>query len=475
MPMSTRPGCQRGILAGVCGLAIGLVRSSAGAAEFSADLPDPPALPYMPPVPAADFDPLQGMDVNGRIPRVPLPDDIPHPERWRYVPEGRIKPGNVLDRFMVSSFIAPIVYYEEAVGAGGGISLTDIDFREQRRQEFAGIYAARTTLGQEDYGVIWQRWLDHRDLPGGGVATEERSWVRVQLSYDNTLTDRFYGLGAETRSGDETSYSDRSEVLGVLLQSSVPHAGDDWVVVAGTHAEHHRLGSGHVSGWPSTEQIYPALVADGDDRQSVWLTAAVRYDTRDSQTNPYRGGLIEAGIDAQPWSREEGQPGVDSGEIWHVNGSYALPLPGLLHSGGDANEENPPTDVLAIGGFITWADGDLPFWELPSLGGANTLRGYIGGRWTDRAAWHLALEYRLWVIPRGMRLTDSIRIERFGVAPFVEVGSVADNLTQLETSAKHESYGLSFRAELERTAIFRFDVGWSAEGVAFNLAYGLSF
>jgi hypothetical protein len=120
-------------------------------------------------------------------------------------------------------------------------------------------------------------------------------------------------------------------------------------------------------------------------------------------------------------------------------------------------------------------DGDLPFWELPSLGGVDTLRGYIGGRFTDRAAWHLAGEYRFWVIPRGIRLTDSIRIERFGLAPFAEIGSVADTFHGLAASARHESYGLSFRAELERTALFRFDVGFANEGVAFNLAYGLSF
>ncbi len=52
-------------------------------------------------------DPLQGMEASGRIPKVPLPDDLPNPERWRYLPEGRIKPGNIFERFLVSSFIAP--------------------------------------------------------------------------------------------------------------------------------------------------------------------------------------------------------------------------------------------------------------------------------------------------------------------------------------------------------------------------------
>ena len=36
------------------------------------------------------------MDPSGRIPKVPLPEDLPNPERWRYIPEGRIMPGQHL-------------------------------------------------------------------------------------------------------------------------------------------------------------------------------------------------------------------------------------------------------------------------------------------------------------------------------------------------------------------------------------------
>ena len=56
------------------------------------------------------------------------PTISPNPERWRYLPEARLKPGNMLERFLVSSFIAPFVFFEQDIGAGGGIALTDIDF-----------------------------------------------------------------------------------------------------------------------------------------------------------------------------------------------------------------------------------------------------------------------------------------------------------------------------------------------------------
>ena len=119
--------------------------------------------------PPEPFDPFLGMDRNGRIPKVDFPADIEHPERWRYVPEGRIKPGSMLERFWVTSFIAPILYYEEDIGLGGGVAVTDIDFRQQRRREFAGIFLSTSTEGQKQYKIIWQRWLNHRNLLNGGI------------------------------------------------------------------------------------------------------------------------------------------------------------------------------------------------------------------------------------------------------------------------------------------------------------------
>jgi hypothetical protein len=95
------------------------------------------------------YDPLDGVEASGRIPKPTLPADLPNPERWRYIPEGRIKPGNVFSRLMVSSFLVPFVFVESDVGFGGGLALTDVDFRQKRRKEFAGFFVSYTTKGQQ--------------------------------------------------------------------------------------------------------------------------------------------------------------------------------------------------------------------------------------------------------------------------------------------------------------------------------------
>ncbi len=436
-----------------------------GAAESAAQL----EAPHEPTRPGT-YDPLQGMEPSGRIPKVPLPTELPNAERWRYIPEGRIKPGNVFERFLVSSFAAPQFFFEQAVGAGGGIALTDIDFRGERRREFLGAFFSYTTEGQQKYRLVWRRWLHHADLPGGGVILEERSFLDGAGGYQKTLTRRFYGLGPATRPSAETSYTDEAVDLGARTDISLPRAGSDWVLTLGLRGEHHNLSRGRVPGRPTTDQVFPDLFDAGDGRDMLTLSGGLRYDTRDSQHQPYRGWRVGVGVDAPAWQSTGG-----AGAVYALYASVAIPLPPLFHRGGDANEENPPTDTLALGAFVQDSVGDLAFYDLPSLGGTHTLRGYIANRFTGEAAWHASAEYRFWVVSRGFAFTPTIRIERIGLALFGDAGTVADSLGELPSARIHTSYGVGLRVSLERTALFRADFGFSGEGLNFTLGFGLSF
>jgi hypothetical protein len=418
----------------------------------------------------ARHDPFQGMEPSGRIPKVPLPEDLPNPERWRYLPEGRIMPGNIFERFLVSSFVAPQFFFEQDIGAGAGIALTDIDFRSERRREFLGAFFSYTTEGQQKYRLIWRRWLHHQDLPTGGVIVEERSRLDAFGGYEKSLTRRFFGFGPDTRARDETSYVDEVIDLGARADFALPQAGGAWVATIGARGESHHLAPGRVSGRPTTDVVFPEQFAAGNDHRSFVLSAGLRYDTRDSQHQPYAGYQVGAVVDAPLW-----QSTGDTGVVVTAFGNVALPLPPLFHRGGDEREENPPTDTLALGLAVQDSAGTLPFYERPSLGGSNTLRGYIANRFTDNSSWHAVAEYRPWIIPRGFALTDTIRIERVGMALFYEAGTVADRLDALPAARVHTSYGVGLRFSLERTALFRVDVGFSREDVNVTVGFGLSF
>jgi hypothetical protein len=421
-----------------------------------------------------EFDPWKGIEKNGRIPKIDKPEDLTNPERWRYIPEGRLKPGNVFQRFLVSSFMAPFFFRDSDVGFGGGIAITDLDFRQQRRREFAGLFVSYTTEGQQAYQLVWRRRLHHREVPGGGVLQEERSFLKVWGGYEKSLTRRFFGFGAGTSEGDETSYRDKTAFGRLGFELAVPDPGDNLVIGASIKGEWHSLGNGQVNHKPNTgdEDEFPLLFARGDDHKLGWLELELRYDTRDSQQMPYRGFAVGTSIDSALL-----QTDWDVGSVFTVYGTKIVPVPPLFHKGGDSEEEHPPTDTLAFHLQTSTTAGDLPFYSVPTLGGSRTLRGFIAGRFRDRSMWHASAEYRFWLLTRGFRIpfTKALRVERVGLAFFGDTGSVADDWPDIFGSRVWASGGVGLRITLERDAPFRVDVGFSSEGVEVSAGFGLSF
>lgn len=417
------------------------------------------------------YDPNLNMGTDGTSVLKPdIPADVPNPDRWRYTPGGRIKPGNVLDRFLVTTFIAPIFFREEDIGFGAGFALTDIDFRNQDWREFANIVASYSEEGQQAMQVNWRRWLNHRPIAEGGIIRDERSRISASAGYQRTLTRRFYGFGSRTGEAAETSYTEEFGSVGAGFVVSVPRAGDDLIVGADVHLEHHGLQRGRVTGIPSTDDVFGAAFQDGDGVDQLWVSGSAAYDTRDSISNPYRGWRVGLGAAIVPL-----QTGLNTGARFSLDSSAAFPVPPLFHDGGDARDDNPPTDVFALGGFVVSTAGDLPFYSQPALGGDDTLRGYIQRRFTDRVAAHASAEYRFAVVPRGFRITDTIRVERVNLALFYDIGTVADDLGNLDAARWRDSYGVGVRLGFAREATFRVDLGFSEEDTLLTIAFGNTF
>ena len=417
-----------------------------------------------------EYNPYRGVDKNGRIPAIDKAALVTKPERWRYIPEGRLKPGGFFERFLVSSFLFPIFFASSDVGVGGGLAFTDIDFRAQRRREFMGVFLSHTTKGQQNYVFRWRRWLKHLEVPTGGVLQEERSFIGMGGGYRKTLTRRFFGIGPSTEEDDETSYTDQIVFLNLNVSNSLEGTFEDVVLDVHMQGEHHWLSKGEVGSAGQTKNDFPGLFNDADPYGLGWFGGGIRWDTRDSQRNPYRGGEVGANIDAALLQKD-----WNVGVIYRLFADKLIPVPGLFHDGGDVGEEHPPTDAIALHVESQLSSGDLPFFARPTLGGNRTLRGFIAGRWRDDAAWEAATEYRIWVLPRGFTVWRHLRIERVGLAAFYEAGNVADNASELFQERVRHSYGLSGRFTMERQAIFRADVGFSEDGTNFSAGFGLPF
>jgi outer membrane protein assembly factor BamA len=304
------------------------------------------------------------------------------------------------------------------------------------------------------------------------VLQEERSSVGGGISYSRTRTRRFFGIGPDTSDDQESRYTDSEFEVELGSDVAYPDPGDDLVLTGGLRLELHEL-SGGLGNDPDTKTLYKGLFDEAKHQDLFWITSGLRWDTRDSQRNPYRGWHVGALSDAAPV-----QSGSDVGGRVTVDASKVFPLPGLFHRGGDPDEENPATDTLFFGLRTIFSWGDLPFFSRPQLGGPDSLRGFVSGRFTDNASWLGRAEYRFWVLSRGFALTRSIRFERVGLALFYEAGSVASGgLQLLDADVKH-SFGVSILAGIERALPFRADLGFSDEAFPsprITAGLGLSF
>lgn len=452
-------------------MCVAWVVASAGLLPFSAAASDETTTEAEVAEGGTGYDPFEGMDKDGRIPAIDKAALVDHPERWRYLPESRIPPGNVLDRWLVSSVLFPIFFFNSDVGAGFGAGIADIDFRKQRRREFLGVFASYSTEGQQSYSISWRRWLKHLEVPSGGVLQEERSFVRFAAGYRNTLTRRFFGIGPTTNQDDETSYTDQMYFAEASVSHSLEGALSDVVGSLGVRLEGHWLSGGEVSGDPITQVSFPTLFANAERTTLGWVEAGLAWDTRDSVRNPYRGHVIGGSVRAALLQGDTSFQDVGAiGAVYSLFASKVFALPPVFHDGGDSAEENPPTDTLGFALRTELSSGSLPFFARPTLGGSRVQRGFIAGRWRDDALWSAAAEYRFWIFPRGFTVWENIRIERLGGAFFYEAGGVGEDGLDLFGNDVVHSYGFGGRAMIERAVLFRLDLGFSGE--SFNLAAG---
>ena len=410
-------------------------------------------------------------DPDGRIPWREAPAEVTPRERWRYLPPERIVAGNFIDRFGVTTFAFPIVFSEEAIGTGVGVGIVDTDFRGQDRAEALATFASITTEGQTEAIVAWRRTLRRVRDSSGGVFVKESDSFGLTGGFRRTLTRRFYGLGPDSTPDDESSYTDQVGFLGAQIEGEPLDPLPELTTRLGLRGEWRRVEDGRAPNHPSALDAYPTLVSPQDDRLRAITTVGATWDRRDSRANPYHGGSLDLG--AECWG--------DEGVVGTLSGTYAVSIPSLFHDGGRADlgtrgrEENPPTDVIAVGGHLQQTTGEVPVMGLPSLGGSKTLRGYIADRFVDRAAWHGSIEWRTWIMPRGFSITRTVRIERVGLAPFWDIGTVAPRLGDLPSARQHHNPGLGFRFAFERAMVLRLDIARSNEQTGVNLDMGMAF
>jgi hypothetical protein len=108
-----------------------------------------------------------------------------------------------------------------------------------------------------------------------------------------------------------------------------------------------------------------------------------------------------------------------------------------------------------------------PMWEGARLGGWSRMRAYDSNRFSDKAAFYSALEYR--IIPKLNPLSQEkwmpVNIDWFQTVLFAEVGRVAPAYTSELFRDMKSDVGFSLRALAAKVPV-RFDMAFGSEGSA---------
>ncbi|RME74268.1 MAG: hypothetical protein D6776_05540 [Planctomycetota bacterium] len=269
-------------------------------------------------------------------------------------------------------------------------------------------------------------------------------------------TRRFYGLGSGTRADAESDYEMREGSLWADVGYRVLDELRVGLTMRWRHARHIRRGD--ITDTPDTIDAFPGVEGVGrGSREVLGVGARVTLDLRDDPAIPSRGWLVDLLFEAA----EPRMFGDVRFYRWRAQLVAHLPIV-------------PDRWITSLRfDYHQLANtGRVPFWEMPTLGGKDRLRGFGLGRYTQEAYLLGTIEQRVRVFETVIR-KNRLRLE---VAAFADLGRVygeGDALT-----FDHWSFvpGFGFRILIPDSGIVaRADMGWSRDGSAIFLVLGYPF
>jgi outer membrane translocation and assembly module TamA len=332
----------------------------------------------------------------------------------------------------VRYLVAPDVRYNETTGVYPVFRLLAYPSEDR----FYSFVVGKSTTKDQNYEIEYENFelLDHR------------AYVETDVMYEVDSTERFYGFGNDSPEDGESNYTSSIFLArakpGYFLLPKLNLNFD-------TRARHHDLSRGQVDNVPYTVFKHPRVQERGAAPTWFWLNRlALTYDSRDSRKIPKRGTFAELYVDGAA----QALGSATSFVRWGLEGRH-------FHSFRAA--KNP---TLAVRARLDWmtGDADTPFYELNSVGGRRTLRGFGSQRFVDFNRSLASVELRTTVWSRRIFGVD-LDIQ---VTPFIETGQVFHDLGDSPVSDLHWVFGNGFRGLVHPQILAFVDLGWGSEGLA---------
>jgi hypothetical protein len=289
------------------------------------------------------------------------------------------------------------------------------------------LIASQSTHYNSGVLVLW------RDLPRQqGSFTDE-----VQLRWQRSVFFRFFGIGPDTVSDAESSYT---RVRAHAVARRGLNLGGDWNAGLTLDFDWNDVQDLGVPGLPLSKRTFPDVPGMGG---ATVLSQGIdlRFDTRphgeNSEGGFYAGvgGAIVEGLAGSPaYFRAD----VRVRALWQEGGPF----------GGAAR-----LDWMGV------STPRAPFYEQSSLGGSFLLRGFTEDRFIDQNAWTVEAEQRIRILQTHIYgVTADWRID-----PFVAVGQVYSGTTNVFSNPRVTT-GVGLRAWVRPNVLGRIDLATGGEG-----------
>lgn len=264
--------------------------------------------------------------------------------------------------------------------------------------------------------------------------------IGTQVMWRDMTQVQYFGLGPESLEDLRSQY--RIKTTNVVGYAR--YRPKMWLTVTGDIGWLRRPTVLGTSGWferdlPEVTTTFPADPAVSLPVQPNFLHGGVGVvaDTRDYRGHPTRGGVYRAG-----WTTFRDQTsGVFTFDRYEAEAAHFVPL----------------ADRRWVFAFHGWTaishvadDRDVPFYLMPSIGGANTIRSYSDYRFHDRNIAVVNVESR-WAL-----------LAHVDVAAFFDAGNVARRAGDLNFDKT--AFGVGVRLHTQRTTLARLDVARGSGG-----------
>lgn len=339
------------------------------------------------------------------------------------------------DQNQINSIFAPDINNNTALGAGGTVR-----------------YFAYPSADTEWYALAGAQQNIARtvDLSLSTGRQHERWWsFDGRIFFERDPTERFYGIGNDSRQGGESNYTTEQVYVKGLFGWNITK---NLQLAAMLRPRFVRIQEGAFTTIPQTTTLYPHLKGingGSEEYNELRLT----YDDRDSIDIPREGGLalLYGGFTDRRLmsSMSYTRFGGELRHYWSFAKRFTLAAHAYLQYSPAGNE--------------------TPFFSLARLGGDDsllydqeTLRGYGAGRYVDNNLAVGNIELRTRVFEADVFGTHGI----LELAPFIEAGEVMHKMSESPVSDLHPVGGIGFRAIAEPFVVGYVDVGWGGEGAA---------